>query len=314
MINVICDRALLGAYTLDRHRVTSGLVRHAATEVFGRRFAPQWLPWAVTAGIAAVLDPRHGCAVAVPALEQRTHAADAPLTQVVRPGRGRRHDPDQRHAGTCGGRAPAAPHLAQLLTQYSAETDTDTAFSRLFALWGAKYQPGGTDPCTQASQQGLECVAERGSFGQLHLYNHPAILLLTDAGRRPAHQVVLTALGDDQASLELGGTHTVPIGELTRYWLGDFVMLWHPANSPVKALSAGMRGADVRWLRQSLQRLHGAAARCARQRPVRCPAGRAGARLPARAPALGRWHRRRADADRAGERGGRRRRAPPVRH
>jgi general secretion pathway protein A len=34
-------------------------------------------------------------------------------------------------------------------------------------------------------------------------------------------------------------------------------MLWHPANSPVKALSAGMRGADVRWLRQSLQRLHG---------------------------------------------------------
>jgi general secretion pathway protein A len=154
---------------------------------------------------------------------------------------------------------PPAPHLAQLLTQYTAETDTDTAFSRLFARWGAKYQPGSTDPCTQASQQGLECVAERGSFGQLHLYNHPAILLLTDAAGA-SHQVVLTALGDDQATLELGGTHTVPIGELTRYWLGDFVMLWHPANSPVKALSAGMHGADVRWLRQSLQRLHGAPA------------------------------------------------------
>ncbi len=208
---------------------------------------------------------------------------------------------------------PAAPHLAQLLTQYRAETDTDTAFSRLFALWGAKYQPGSTDPCTQASQQGLECVAERGSFGQLHLYNHPAILLLTDASGA-SHQVVLTALGDDQASLELGGTHTVPIGELTRYWLGDFVMLWHPANSPVKALSAGMRGADVRWLRESLQRLHGAAPDAHAERPVRCTAGRAGARLPARAPALGRRHRRRADADCPGERGGRRRRAPAVRH
>ena len=126
------------------------------------------------------------------------------------------------------------------------------------ALWGAKYQPGSTDPCTQASSQGLECVAERGSFGQLHLYNHPAILLLTDPAGA-SHQVVLSALGDDQASLQLGGTHTVPIGELTRFWLGDFVMLWHPANSPVKALSPGMRGADVRWLRQSLQRLHGTA-------------------------------------------------------
>jgi peptidoglycan hydrolase-like protein with peptidoglycan-binding domain len=34
-------------------------------------------------------------------------------------------------------------------------------------------------------------------------------------------------------------------------------MLWRPASSPVKALSAGMRGAPVRWLRQSLQRVNG---------------------------------------------------------
>ncbi len=154
---------------------------------------------------------------------------------------------------------PPVPHLEQLLSQYAAQTDTDGAFTRLFALWGARYAAGATDPCTQASQQGLECVAERGSFGQLRLYNHPAILLLTDPSGA-SHQVVLTALGDDQATLELGGAQVVPIGELTRYWLGDFVMLWHPANSPVKPLSAGMRGADVRWLRQSLQRLHGAAA------------------------------------------------------
>src|SRR5580693_1002330 len=55
VINVICDRALLGAYSLDRHRVTTTLVRNAAAEVFGRRFTPHWLPWALTAGIAALL-------------------------------------------------------------------------------------------------------------------------------------------------------------------------------------------------------------------------------------------------------------------
>jgi len=43
------------AYSLDRHRVTTTLVRNAAVEVFGRRFTPHWLPWALTAGIAAVL-------------------------------------------------------------------------------------------------------------------------------------------------------------------------------------------------------------------------------------------------------------------
>src|SRR6202034_3988432 len=55
VINVIADRALLGAYTQDRHRVTSGLVRHAAAEVFGRRFAPRWLPWLGSVAAALVL-------------------------------------------------------------------------------------------------------------------------------------------------------------------------------------------------------------------------------------------------------------------
>src|SRR5579859_44737 len=42
VINVVCDRALLGAYSMDRHRVTSNLVRNAASEVFGKRFTPHW--------------------------------------------------------------------------------------------------------------------------------------------------------------------------------------------------------------------------------------------------------------------------------
>ena len=127
--------------------------------------------------------------------------------------------------------APAA-HLGELLTQHAAETDTDSAFRKLFGLWGAKYQPNSTDPCTQAASQGLACVAERGSFGQLRLYNHPAILLLNDGGGA-SHQVVLTALDDEQARLDLGGVQRVGIGDLSRYWLGDFVMLWRPASSPV---------------------------------------------------------------------------------
>src|SRR5436305_2030919 len=154
--------------------------------------------------------------------------------------------------------AAPAPHLAELLAQHAAETDTDSAFARLLGLWGAKYQANSTDPCSQATQQGLECVIERGSFGQLRLYNRPAILMLSD-GAGTSHQVVLTALDEEQARIELGGTRSVGLGELSHFWLGDFVMLWRPASSPVKALSAGMRGAEVRWLRRSLQRLHGVA-------------------------------------------------------
>jgi general secretion pathway protein A len=281
VINVICDRALLGAYSLDRHRVTGALVRSAATEVFGRRLTPYWLPWAATVVVAVALtavtvavwnfqpwSARARLAAAAPAdvpragdaggashpgeLSAATHAEDA--SPVARAGDASAAVPP---ATALPPRSAAASLLAQWLVQHAAETDTDNAFAKLFGLWGAKYQPNGTDPCTQAAQQGLACVAERGSFGQLRLYNHPVILLLTD-GAGASHQVVLTALDDEQARLDLGGAHSVGIGELSRYWLGDFVMLWRPAASPVKPLSAGMRGAQVRWLRQSLQRLHGA--------------------------------------------------------
>jgi general secretion pathway protein A len=250
VINVICDRALLGAYSLDRHRVTASLVRSAAAEVFGRRFTPDWLPWAATAAIALVLSgitfavwkaqPWHARARAIAsadAMPRDDGASAVPVALATTP-------------------RPPPPQLAQLLAQHTADTDTDGAFGRLFGLWGAKYQPNGTDPCTQAAALGLACIAERGSFGQLRLYNHPAILLLHDA-TGATHQVVLTALDDEQARLDLGGTQPVSLGELSRYWLGDFVMLWRPASSPVKALSSGMRGAQVRWLRESLQRLHG---------------------------------------------------------
>jgi len=245
VINVICDRALLGAYSLDRHRVTGTLVRHAANEVFGRHFAPHWLPWAAAAGVAAALAVAMAALATLGPWSARAHAADRATTAAAT---------SASDKETKAPAAPASPSLAQLLTTHAAETDTDSAFGKLFSLWGAKYQVDGTDPCTQALRQHLECVAERGSYGQLRLFNHPAILMLSDgAGGSP--QVVLTGLDDEHARLDLGGARAIGLGELSHFWLGDFVMLWRPASSPVKALSAGMRGADVRWLRQSLQHL-----------------------------------------------------------
>jgi general secretion pathway protein A len=154
----------------------------------------------------------------------------------------------------------SAPSLQALLTQHNDATGPDDAFLRLFGLWGAHYVAGDTDPCSQAAQQGMECLVQRGSFGQLRVYNRPAILMLNDdAGSK--HQVVLAGLDDEHARIDIAGrTHEVGIGELSRYWFGDFVMLWRPGTQKVKPLSVGMRGDEVRWLRESLQRLQGVTA------------------------------------------------------
>jgi general secretion pathway protein A len=148
------------------------------------------------------------------------------------------------------------PSLGALLAAHPKETDVDHAFSTLFGLWKAQYVADKTDPCSQASRQGLECLVERGSFGQLRLYNRPAILVLSD--ERGSHQVVLSRLGEADARIELAGeSHRVPIADLSRYWLGDFVILWQPGAQAVKDLSFGMRDDSVPWLRHSLLALRG---------------------------------------------------------
>jgi general secretion pathway protein A len=265
VINVICDRALLGAYTQDRHRVTASMMRRSAQEVFGRRLLPHWLPWCAAAATVAVLalgglalwrlDPAtfwahgpastRGAAIAAGGPAAAAHAGSSSVA-------------DPPHAEATAAQMPGsnAIGLATLLAQHGSQTDPDSAFGQLFALWGAHYVAGSVDPCTQAVQQGLQCFVQRGSLAQLRLYNRPAILMLTDDSGA-SHQIVLSGLGDELARIELNGSHAVRIADLTRYWFGDFLLLWRPGIAAPKPLSLGMRGDDVRQLRERLERLRG---------------------------------------------------------
>lgn len=272
VINILCDRALLGAYAQDRHRVTGGLVLQAAREVFGRRYAPIWWPWAAGAAAACVLSV--GLALllaqsgAAPALE-RTRLAQAPAAAASSASASSASAPAPVSTAT---QAPAVPagatpsaiavavprSLEQMLGAFQGETDADNAFNKLFALWNARYVVGRRDACTQASEQGLECFLERGTLADLRLYNRPAILTLTSGDGR-IHQVVLAALDDERAIVSLGGApREVRVGELARLWFGEFILLWRPGTREAKPLQPGMRGAEIDRLRANLARVRGA--------------------------------------------------------
>ena len=55
LLNIIADRALLGAYSEDRHVVNAAMVRRAAGEVSGQRLVPVWLPWGLGAASLVLL-------------------------------------------------------------------------------------------------------------------------------------------------------------------------------------------------------------------------------------------------------------------
>jgi len=265
VINVICDRALLGAFTQEDHRVGAALVRQAASEVYGRPVPAPWLKWAtaaaVTAAVALVgvgawmyLGSRPDAIVE----DASANAAAAAGAQAAAAAAPAADDPAAATA-TAAQAVPPVP-LDELLVRHGNDTTTEAALGKLFTLWGAAYDPAKGRGCDQASRQGLECLFQKGSWAQLRAFNRPAILTLTDDLGR-SHQVVLSALDDQSASVDLGGEpRQVPITDLSRYWFGDFLLLWRPPLAVVKVLAPGMRGEDVRWLRDSLRATQGLAA------------------------------------------------------
>jgi general secretion pathway protein A len=262
VINVICDRALLGAFTQEDHRAGATLVRQAASEVYGRPVPAPWLKWTTAAAVAAAL------ALVAVGVWTFTTQRPAAATDTVRDGAASpavatlpaSAGPDAAAVNAIPAAAtatPAAVPLDLLLVRHGNDTTTEAALGKLFALWGAMYEPARGRGCDQAGRQGLECLFQKGSWAQLRALNRPAILTLTDDVGR-THQVVLTGLSDEQATLDLGGeTREVSITALSRYWFGDFLLLWRPPLAVVKSLAPGMRGDDVRWLRESLRAAQG---------------------------------------------------------
>jgi len=283
IINVICDRALLAGYTRDQHRVGPALVRQAAAEVYGRPISPRWFGWAgALAAVAAVLVLAVGVWRLLndpgPAAASQASSASAAAPQAAAdvPSTGSALAPDSiaAVAATPDPETPpepsptaalsaeqteleTTPDLSTLLANGRAATSTDTAFTELFRLWSGHYDPASGRACDQAAEQGLECLFQRGSWGQLRALNRPAILTVTDdAGR--AHQLVLAGLRDDSALVTLDGRqHELDLSQLSRYWYGDYLLLWRPQISGVRSLSVGMRGDEVRWLRRSLEAAQG---------------------------------------------------------
>jgi general secretion pathway protein A len=271
VINVTCDRALLGAYTQETRKVTASLVRQAAAEVYGRRFLPVWMGWvAAASGVAGI------AAVAVVGwlLWQRQISPLRTLTKPASPALA-------AHSAALGGTlgkppggavmsvpaaapavSPSVPNpvsINALLAANSANTSDAAAFRRLLSLWGTAMGDD-KDPCGQAAKAGLSCLEQRGSWAQVRALNRPAILTLTD-DRGQRHRVVLSALDNQFATLNLGEhNERVLLDEISRDWFGEFTVVWKPKTARTRLLTVGMRGDEVRWLRRSLNALQGAAA------------------------------------------------------
>jgi len=280
VINLIAERALLGAYALNRRTIDKKLISRAAKEVLGQpaKNSRLTLKNTLTAtsfilGLLAIslvignmyLSKKHQQPVVAeritPAkkttVENNTEisppSTEINLTAVKQAEAATMQPPEVKIPA-----APSQKKQVELQTLLSQQMNQPDAIDSLFTRWGISSSSfSGDSACEKAAQAKLGCIYNKGNFNDLVSYDRPAVLELTDKDNK-RHQILLTALKDKQAEVIIDGQQqTIKVQELLQTWNGDYLMFWKLPPNGAQTVQPGSDGKSVAWLNANLDTLLG---------------------------------------------------------
>ncbi len=241
LINVLCDRALLGAYVQGKEHVDVKTLVSAAREVAGegdgRWNGQRPYKW-VLAGLLVVV-----CAILWANNYTRISQTFKPLSPSTS------EAVIQKPVAAPKAEAPKPATLERPADQTGPATK-DAAYEMLFKEWQISYvKKGGRPACEQALAQGLRCLEGKGNVGLLRQINRPAVLQLADDSDGDYHYAILTSLKGETATCVIGNSERkVDLKELVRWWSGDYLILWRAPAEYKEELKPGGGGPLVEWL------------------------------------------------------------------
>ena len=247
LTNILCDRALLAAYTQDSHIVTLKMVKQAIKEVHfnhqetnKRFFRIHWK--LITLVLLATFT-----LLQAPQILQ-FFESEKPLHKSVAP------------LSFNNLNATASKKLnSQWLDAYPQLDLTNTtyrsALSSLYSIWGYQVNSNSAN-CRQGKVALLSCYTENINLEKLKQLNYPAIVQLEKSHGTIVHAVVYQI--SEQYKLLIDG-YLIEVSEewFKKYWRGETTLLWQ-APFPLKGvLKFGMQGEKITWLANQLNKQQG---------------------------------------------------------
>ena len=255
LINVLCDRILLGAYGRNKTRADQSMLAQAAREVMGEQPDPgvnwRWplaiaalllaglgVWWAqhdftlpgsfdpvtVVTATAPVSAPEAAAPDPKPVLEPIPAAPPQPAVEVAAASRAlaeRGHEPELEEVSAGNWLLPPAQSMSQLWLLYSAE-------------------PEPAMPCAREIQAGLVCVeGQARTWEELAEFDRPLLLDMVTPERFLAGVLLLGLEGRNAWVLTDKGVAEVGLAELGPLWSGSYRFLWHPPEGFDRPLAVG---------------------------------------------------------------------------
>ncbi|KQV85932.1 ExeA family protein [Rhizobacter sp. Root1221] len=252
-INLLCDRALLGAYTEGKRTVDLATVERAAEEVFYKNEPePPPLP-APRRGLLLGAGVLGGALLFGAATWLWSGRAAAPRPAPVV------HAVAAAPPVPASAPAPArAPSAAAVKTGIGSPTRVeDDAWRALGAAWKADL--AGNDACAAARQHELQCFRRSADLTVIRQLDRPGIVTLHDESDKPAY-ALLTGLGERHAVLRMGDvSQRISLVSLAKIWRGEYATLWRVPPGFTNRVDKGQKGALVDWLATGLAKAGGEA-------------------------------------------------------
>lgn len=225
VINLICDRALLGTYAEHKQQVTPRIISRAADEVLGNR-RPGAKPIRIVA--AAVLLT----IIAVWTLRP-TEVATPRVTEIT--------TSEPALATTSTAQTPTVPVPAKL--NIRGHASASDAYHDLFALWGTSFDDKASNPCELATAIGLRCLESIATLPELRELDRPVIVQLN------TEYFTLAQILDGTLTVIAGSAQlSLTQAEFESNYNGTAQMLWRTPPAYQGPLKKNDRGATVDWL------------------------------------------------------------------
>lgn len=254
LINILCDRMLLGAYSREVNEIDAQIFRQAVLEVLGNAPEEAFLRRQKTlyavAGAVAIVVVASIIWLLSGSLGQRNSAE--PATNTVVAGAIKREASSAAQSVVQAAQSSAAPEPAPLW-----QRNQERALEQLLLALGIEYDKS-LHPCRAVAEQGLKCQLESAQTWEEFLaFDRPAVLSLVTPAKHSAYLTLIGIRGDEAWVRIDGRSERMPLAELGRLWNGEFTFVWQRPQGYKEALGLGSRGAVVTWVAEQFAQLDG---------------------------------------------------------
>jgi len=241
LINIICDRALLGAYANNTEFVSVKTINKAAKEVFNREnLSTKTVFQIVIFSVCLFAMLIGGRYLFKPKQEKPQHII---LTGSF--------DTPTIEESSTDRKLPIDEPVKSTFNSVIKQQGFSFGYGvqQLAKIWGKEIQQD--SDCKEVKAQGLSCLFDKASWSELILLNRPVIMEF-DLNHSEKRYALLTGVTQGQPVFLFDKEISLPLEDVLRQWNGYYLMLWQPPIKSVTELSPNTNSSAVLWLRKHL--------------------------------------------------------------